>query len=551
MDFVSAVNAMTRLMDGSAVREAQDMWSAYRVSAPEGGAVPAPSEQFQGTVIEALNASPSTVVGMALRNQASGRREQQLSLDRRDGVVDFAQAQTLHQVPLTAVADRLQGLTDRGNAAALLAAGALLPATVTAGWPESGWLRAGLKLNPESSEFLKRGDHVVFDGRPGGITAPRGANLAGYVGQFRNEDGKPLVEIHQQADLSDAPDLCNVLWVAKDAALHGPRTAAPGAPPPSPAAPAQPTVTPAAAAPATPAATPVEAKPEEKPMTIEERLKKIDDLVGLEDVKAQVHTFVNLLKARQRREKAGLKNPVMSYHMVALGNPGTGKTTVLRELGLIMRDLGILKKGHLIEATRADLVAQFEGQTAPKTRAVCESAMGGLLLIDEAYAVCRDGQDSYGQEAVAELLKIMEDKRDQFVCVMAGYPGPMQNFLNSNPGFDSRVSERLAFKDYSTPELVKIFGGMCKDNDYKLDKSAQPALQKLLDDSRALQGEKFANARTARLIFEKAIKNQANRLAKVNDPSDAALSRLTAADVESIKPGDLVSEEDPKTFAPA
>ncbi|MHB2020194.1 MAG: hypothetical protein ACYCW6_24935, partial [Candidatus Xenobia bacterium] len=273
MDFLNAVTSMAKLMDGSAVREARDMWCSYRVATPESGDVPRPSDQFEGSVADALNANSKTVVGQALANCASGQRAP-LYLERRDGVAGFPQAQALARVSLDEVADRLQDLSERGNATALLAAGALLPPTITAGMNNQAWVRAGLKLNPESAEYLKKGDHVGVDDR---MPSPPKNLPGGYVGGFQNADGKALVEIHQKPDLSDPPQLSSVLWVAKDAA-H--RVAPPSlaAPPPSPAAPATPA---ADAAPAAPAAAAAEQKtePAQPEMSIDDRLKKIDNRV--------------------------------------------------------------------------------------------------------------------------------------------------------------------------------------------------------------------------------------------------------------------------------
>ncbi|HEY3998792.1 MAG TPA: AAA family ATPase [Candidatus Xenobia bacterium] len=537
-------------------RQVENSFVGYRLAVPSGEA---PREQFQTTAPQALNLQGQLVYRMVLDHAAPGSQVQ-VRLEKR-GLEDLAGPITgFPQISLENVADQFQNLLDRGNSAALMAAGAMLPPTMTAALSDRGWLRAGLKLNPASPEFIKRGDHVVPDLRPADAPRP-GQSFSGYVGSLEAQSGGIIARLHQKPDLSDASAAVNLLWIAKDGA-----TKAVPVPPahPTPAAAAQngqPSVAKAGETTQAPAAAPAPAA-EAKPLTLEERLKlvdarlkKIDAMTGLEDVKGQVHTMVNVLVNRARREAKGLKNPVVSNHMVALGPAGTGKTTILRELALIMKDLGILDKGHLVEVTRADLVAEFEGQTAGKTRNKVKEAFGGLLLIDEAYSLCRGPNDMYGQESIAELLKIMEDDRDKFVGALAGYDDEMQAFLASNSGFESRISKRMKFKSYTTPQLVDIFKEKCEQGDYKLAeeptepgvKSPKAVVAKLLDDTRAYLGRRFANGRTARTIFEKALENQANRFAhETRDMSADELRTLTVEDLESIKPQDLGSEEKAK-----
>ena len=270
---------------------------------------------------------------------------------------------------------------------------------------------------------------------------------------------------------------------------------------------------------------------EDKDETIDSLLAELDGLVGLDNVKQDVHSLMNFIKVTQIRAQRGMKVPTISYHLVFTGNPGTGKTTVARLVAKLYYHMGILPKGQLVETDRSALVAGYLGQTAIKTQKVIREALGGVLFIDEAYSLANDNEDSYGKEAIETILKAMEDHRDELVVIVAGYTGPMRRFIESNPGLSSRFSKYFEFRDYTGTELLAIFKRFCTKNGYTPDTPAETILLETFDKLYEKRNEHFGNARTARNIFEKAINAQANRIAMQNAFTDADLETLTEADI--------------------
>ena len=262
--------------------------------------------------------------------------------------------------------------------------------------------------------------------------------------------------------------------------------------------------------------------------------KELDELIGLEQVKDEVHSLANFVKVQKQREAQGLKIPKMSLHLVFTGSPGTGKTTVARIVARIYKDLGVLKKGHTVEVDRSGLVANYVGQTATKTNAVIDSALNGVLFVDEAYALVPNNcYEDYGAEAISTLLKRMEDDRDSLVVIIAGYPKEMKRFINSNPGLQSRFNRYIDFPDYTGAELYDIFCMYVKKNQYQLSPEAAEYMKKFLDYTVAHKDRNFGNARFARNYFEKSIQRHANRLANVKDVTKDDLTTLKLEDVKS------------------
>ena len=257
----------------------------------------------------------------------------------------------------------------------------------------------------------------------------------------------------------------------------------------------------------------------------------LDDLIGLNRVKEEIATLINYIKMKQMRDEMSLKTPDVSYHCVFLGNPGTGKTTVARIIADIYRELGILKRGHLVETDRSGLVAEYVGQTAVKTNQMIDKALDGVLFIDEAYTLANESKEDFGHEAIATLLKRMEDDRDRLVVILAGYTNEMEVFINSNPGLRSRFNRYIHFEDYTAEELFKIFLLNTKKNEYTMADDVKDYLLQKLEEVVAKKPKDFGNARYVRNLFEKTVEAQANRLALEPKISKELLVEIKKEDI--------------------
>lgn len=265
---------------------------------------------------------------------------------------------------------------------------------------------------------------------------------------------------------------------------------------------------------------------------IRELMEELNSLVGLENVKQEIQSLINLIKIRKMRRKMQLPEMEMSYHMVFTGSPGTGKTTVARLVAKIYKELGILSEGNLVETDRSGLVAGYVGQTALKVHEIVEQAIGGILFIDEAYSLANpEIQNDFGTEAVDTLVKLMEDHRDNLVIIVAGYTEEMQSFLKSNTGLISRFNKFIDFPDYSREELVSIMNVMAKNAGLQIEEEAKRQVLLMLEHKKQEEWKDFGNARGIRNLFERFIMNQANRLVMLQEPTREELITIRPEDV--------------------
>jgi AAA lid domain-containing protein/ATPase family protein associated with various cellular activities (AAA) len=343
------------------------------------------------------------------------------------------------------------------------------------------------------------------------------AALLAEVASAACQLGEPTMRVIGNASVAAAAQLGAVQHGAHTSSPHAPQP--PGGPDPVATAPAE--------APEEP-----EPTPEQPERSLEELLAELDGLIGLQAVKREIHRQVALLRVEKLRLEAGLRSATLTRHLVFTGNPGTGKTTVARLVSGIYRALELLSRGQLVEVDRSELVAGYLGQTATKTADAVASAAGGVLFIDEAYSLTGLGPqgDQYGQEAVDTLVKEMEDRRDDLVVIVAGYPAPMRTFIGANPGLASRFRTTIEFADYTDDELVEILHQLAAGADYEIVPEAVERFRELL--GRTPRGETFGNGRFARNALESAIGHQAWRLRDVAAPTTDQLRELIARDFD-------------------
>jgi Cdc6-like AAA superfamily ATPase len=303
---------------------------------------------------------------------------------------------------------------------------------------------------------------------------------------------------------------------------------------PKPGDPKAETPAPAGAVAASAAAAPAvaEARALPPPRSLDDLMAELDELVGLAEVKREVRLTTDLTRVEQLRRQRGLPVLEHSRHVVFTGNPGTGKTTVARLLAQIYRTLGVVTKGHLVETDRSQLVAGYVGQTAIQVRKAFDEADEGVLLIDEAYALVRGGENDFGKEAIDTIVKLVEDRRDSVIVIVAGYPDEMADFVDANPGLRSRFPKTIHFPDYSTDELVQIFESLGRGQKYACEPAARDKVRTWLDAQPRVRG--FGNGRLARNLFEAIVARQSSRLVEVKEPTDEQLCTFVAGDVPEV-----------------